>query len=270
MFREILHIHSFTLTSYGLMQAIAFIAGLVVLNILSKKEKIDKNRMYDMAIWVIMGGVLGGRLWFVIEYFHLYEHDILSIIKVWEGGMVFYGGLIGGILAGIIYLNRNHLDIEEIGDITVPAFALGIFFGRIGCFLNGCCYGKVSHTCGVSFPKNSPAYYEQMSSGAIPHNAVSSLPVIPTQLIESFSCLLIFFILLVLYRFKKFKGIIFYAFFILYGTERFLVDFLRYYSKEAMIFKILSLSQITSLLFVIVGIAMLFSSYKRKRRLNNS
>lgn len=265
MFREIIHIHSFTLTSYGLMMAIAFIAGIFVLYFMSKREKIDKDRMYDMAIWIIIGGIIGARIWFVVENFYVYQKDIISVIKIWEGGMVFYGGLVGGLTAGIIYLKRNHLDIEQVGDITVPALSIGIFIGRIGCFLNGCCYGKISHSCGVSFPKNSPAYYEQMSSGQIPHNAITSLPVIPTQLIESFSCLLIFFILLILYKFKRFKGMVFYSFFVMYGIERFFLDYLRYYSKEAMIFKIFSLSQITSLILIFSGLFMLFSSYKRNK-----
>ena len=265
MFREIFHVHSFTLTSYGLMQAVAFIAGIIVLFFMSKKEKIDKDRLYDMAIWIIIGGIAGARIWFVFENFYLYKNDILSVIKIWEGGMVFYGGLIGGFSAGIIYLRRNHLDIERVGDITVPAFSLGIFIGRIGCFLNGCCYGKISHSCGVSFPKNSPAYYEQMSSGIIPQNAVSSLPVIPTQLIESFSCLLIFAILLIMYKFKKFKGMVFYSFFVFYGIERFLLDYLRFYSKEAMIFKTFSLSQIMSILLVLSGSIMLVFSYRRNK-----
>ncbi|MDD3804365.1 MAG: prolipoprotein diacylglyceryl transferase [bacterium] len=265
MFREILHINGFVLTSYGVMQALAFLGGLVVLYFMSKREKIDKDRLFDMAIWIIIGGVLGARVWFVIENFRYYSHDIPSVIKIWEGGMVFYGGLIGGFSAGIIYLKRNHLDIEQVGDITVPAFALGIFIGRIGCFLNGCCYGKVSHSCGVSFPKDSPAYFEQMSQGMIPHNATTSLPVIPTQLIESFSCLVIFAILLLMYNKRKFKGEIFYSFFVFYGLERFLLDYLRHYSREAMILKVFSLSQITSLILIIAGGAMLFSSYKRNR-----
>ncbi|MGE3063015.1 MAG: prolipoprotein diacylglyceryl transferase [bacterium] len=265
MFREILHINGFTLTSYGLMQALAFAAGLIVLNIMSKKEKIDKDRLYDMAIWIIIGGIAGARIWFVAENFYVYKNDILAILKVWEGGMVFYGGFIGGFLAGLVYLKRNHLDIEQVGDITIPAFSLGIFIGRIGCFLNGCCYGKVSYSCGVSFPKDSPAYFEQMSSGAIPHNAPSSLPVIPTQLIESFSCLIIFVLLIYMYNRRKFKGEIFYSFFVLYGTERFLLDYLRFYSKEAMIFKIFSLSQVTSLILIISGFLMLLSSYKRNK-----
>jgi len=265
MFREILHIHTFVLTSYGLFQALAFVAGLIVLYFMSKRERIDKDRLYDMAIWIIIGGIIGARLWFVAENFYVYSRDLSAILKVWEGGMVFYGGLVGGFTAGIVYLKRNHLDVEQVGDITVPAFALGIFVGRIGCFLNGCCYGKISHSCGISFPKDSPAYYEQMSSGLIPHNAASSLPVIPTQLIESFSCLLIFGILLFLYSRRKFKGMVFYSFFVLYGAERFLLDFLRYYSREAMILKVFSLSQVTSLILIISGAVMLFSAYRRNR-----
>ncbi len=264
MHRVIFQFGNFTLYSYGLMQAIAFFSALIVINYLSKKSKISKDILFDLSVWIIVGGIIGGRLWFILENFNIYKDNLFSIFKIWEGGMVFYGGFFGGIIAGLIYIKRNKLDILKIGDIIMTAFPLGIFFGRIGCFLNGCCYGKISYRFGVKFPALHlpPPYYDQLEKGLIDRTATHSLPVIPTQLIESFYSLIIFFLLLFLYNKKRFfDGFIFYLFFILYGTERFFVDFLREYSKNALVFKFLSLSQITSILIVSVSFILLIKRF---------
>ncbi|MEO0281408.1 MAG: prolipoprotein diacylglyceryl transferase [candidate division WOR-3 bacterium] len=269
MHRIIFHFGNITLYSYGLMQAIGFLASLLVIFQLSKKSKISKDVLFDLSVWVIIGGIIGARIWFVVENFNIYKDEILSIIKIWEGGMVFYGGFFGGVIAGLIYIKRNHLDLLKVGDIFMTSFPLGIFFGRIGCFLNGCCYGKISETFGLRFPRENfpPPYQEQLEKGLIKPDVCCSLPVIPTQLVESFTMLIVFFILYYLYNRKKFfDGFIFYSFFIIYGIERFLVDFLREYSKNALVFKFFSLSQITSLLIILFSSILLFTTYKKSKK----
>jgi len=251
------------------MQSIAFIASLLVILYLSKRSKISKDVLFDLSVYIIIGGIVGARLWFVVENFNLYKEDLFSILKIWEGGMVFYGGLLGGVISGLFYIKRNKLDLFKVGDIITTAFPLGIFFGRIGCFLNGCCYGKISERFGVRFPRENfpPPYQEQLEKGLIKPTDCCSLPVIPTQLIESFSMLLLFFILFYLYnKRRKFDGMIFYLFFIIYGFERFFVDFLREYSKNALIFKIVSLSQITSIIIILLSSILLFIRYRNSNK----
>ncbi len=269
MHRIIFQFGNLTLYSYGLMQAIAFIASLIVIFHLSKRSKISKDVLFDLSVYIIIGGIIGARVWFVVENFNIYKEDLISILKIWEGGMVFYGGLLGGVISGLFYIKRNKLDLLKVGDIINTAFPLGIFFGRIGCFLNGCCYGKISYRFGLRFPRENfpPPYQEQLEKGIIKPTDCCSLPVIPTQLVESFSMLFVFFILFYLYNKKrKFDGMIFYLFFIIYGLERFFVDFLREYSKNALIFKIVSLSQVTSILIIIFSSIFLFITYKNSKK----
>lgn len=267
MYRIILSIGNFHLYSYGLMQAIAYVAGLIVAIRLARKSGIEQDRIADLAMWIIIGAVIGARAWFVIENFHFYKDNLLSIIKIWEGGMVFYGGLIGGFTAGLIYVRKNKIDVLKAGDIMFPGFALGISIGRIGCFLNGCCYGRISDHCSIAFPAKDypPPYYDQLTQGLIERTAHHSLPVIPTQLFASGAAFLIFGILLLLYKKKPFDGFIFFLFFVLYGIDRFLIDFLRYYSPDAMKLGVLSLSQYTSIVMFIFGAAMLFFFYRKSK-----
>lgn len=267
MYRILLSIGNFHLYSYGLMQAIAYVAGLFVAIRLAKKSGIEQDRIADLAMWIIIGAVIGARAWFVVENFQFYSSNILSIIKIWEGGMVFYGGLLGGFASGLIYVRKNRINVLKAGDIMFPGVALGISIGRIGCFLNGCCYGKLSDHCSMSFPAKDypPPYYDQLTQGLIDRTAHCSLPVIPTQLFASGAAMLIFIILLLLFRKKPFNGFIFFMFFILYGIDRFLLDFLRYYSENAMKFGILSLSQITSIIMILFGAGMMVFFYLKHR-----
>ena len=258
MHRIIFSIGNFHLYSYGLMMAIAFIVGLFVSVYISKKENIEKDIITDLAMWIIGGAIIGARLWFVIENFEYFNNDLLGIVRIWEGGMVFYGGFLGGVLGGIFYLKKHKLSIPLFADIMIPGFAIGISIGRIGCFLNGCCYGKVcnsGHFC-VEFPAKDfpPPYYDQLKSGLINPHATHSLPVIPTQLIASSIAFFIFLILFFIYKKKLFNGFILSIFLILYGLDRFFLDFLRYYSPDAMRFGFISLSQITSLFLIAFGV----------------
>jgi len=268
MHRILFQIGDFPIYTYGVMQGIAFIAAILVIYRLIKGENIERERILDLSVWAVTGGIIGARLWFVVENFYLYKPDFFSAFKIWEGGMVFYGGLLGGVLAGIIYLKKNRMSIPKIGDLMMPGFALAIFFGRIGCFLNGCCYGRIDYKWGIRFPSAHfpPPYYDQLKKGLIDNHAHSSLPVIPTQLISAFDAVLIFFTLLFLRKYKKFDGFIFYMFFVLYGTDRFFTDFLREYSSQAMILKVFSLSQFLSLLLILFGITMLTISFFQNRK----
>jgi len=101
MHRIIFHFGNLTLYSYGLMQAIAFIASLIVILHLSKRSKISKDVLFDLSVYIIIGGIIGARVWFVVENFNIYKEDLISILKIWEGGMVFYGGLLGGVISGL-------------------------------------------------------------------------------------------------------------------------------------------------------------------------
>ncbi len=155
--------------------------------------------------------------------------DCLRAFKFWYGGLTFYGGLGLAALVGIVYIRRRNQPLWEVGDLAGYAIPLGLVFGRIGCFLAGCCFGT---TCaappGVSFPRGSPAWKLHVDTGLIARTAERSLPVHPTQLYEAAACHLIFIWLYFYVRpRKRFSGQLFFLFCMSYAVARFAIEFLR-------------------------------------------
>jgi prolipoprotein diacylglyceryltransferase len=144
---------------YGAMMCLAFLSCLFVASWRAKKEGIDPNHMWDTAYWIIGFGLIGARITFMVQY----QMPITKFFFIWEGGLVFYGCLIGGAVGYIgayFHVIRKHrISTWKIADIVACCIPLGLAFGRIGCFLNGCCYGNVACTScpAVHFPLSSLA-----------------------------------------------------------------------------------------------------------------
>ncbi|MGB3480577.1 MAG: prolipoprotein diacylglyceryl transferase, partial [bacterium] len=143
---------------YGVMLVISFICAILYVRNAAKKFNISLIMIENLAFYVMVGVIIGGRLLYVIFHWYQYENDLLGIIRIWEGGMMFFGGFIGALIAGIIYLRKEKTPVLKVADIIAPAIALGTFFTRIGCFLNGCCFGKPSNLpWAVKFPPHCVA-----------------------------------------------------------------------------------------------------------------
>ena len=158
--------------------------------------------------------------------------DCLRAFKFWYGGLTFYGGIILALFAGLWYIRRFRLPLEKVLDIGGWAIALGLGFGRVGCLLAGCCFGKIcttAHWYCLVFPRGSPAWEHHVKDlHVLGPSAAHSLPVLPTQPMHSISNFLIFaFLYFYLRPRKKFDGQVFYAFLVLYSFTRFLIEFLR-------------------------------------------
>ncbi|OQX53216.1 MAG: prolipoprotein diacylglyceryl transferase [Candidatus Cloacimonas sp. 4484_209] len=268
MFRTLFHIGSFQIHSYGVMQAIAFFTAIYIAVLRGKREGIKSDTIFDLAIWILVSIVIGARIWYVIEHFNEYTSNPFDIFKVWQGGLVFYGGYIGAVIGGLLFLKKRKLSFTKIGDIMAPSFAIAISIGRIGCFLNGCCYGKISQRWGIPFPAREfpPPYADQLRHGLINQGATHSLPVIPTQLYSTLDNLVIFVILILLSRRKPFQGFLLWLFFALYGFHRFVIDFFRYYEGAAKALKIMTLSQAMSLCVIIVSVIALVILYRQHKK----
>ena len=190
--------------SYGLMLAVGFYAGwwLAARRATQQGEGPDahggKDLVGDLVLLSILFGVGGARiLWFVLDASP--KEPWWMIFKVWEGGLVFYGGLITAGIADAFYLWRRKVDLWKMADILAPAIAIGQAFGRLGCFLNGCCYGGVcteSFPLGLRFPalfsktgvpEGSPPFLDHLDHRWLTDAAGSSLPIHPTQLYASLS-----------------------------------------------------------------------------------
>jgi phosphatidylglycerol---prolipoprotein diacylglyceryl transferase len=234
MHRYLLKLGPLTVYSYGAMLALAFIIGTVLAAFRAQRCGVDKNKIVDLIFYILVSSLLGARIMFVALNWNYYAGHFPEIFQIWEGGLVFYGGLVLAFMVSVWFIQNNRLPLGKVLDILAPSVALGITIGRIGCFLNGCCWGKVSYKFGVVFPfkDNPPAYAEQVYEGLISKDAICSLPVIPTQLYESLACLIIFLFLLGLDRFKRFDGFLFWVFILFYSTFRFFIEYFRYYEPN--------------------------------------
>jgi len=154
--------------SYGLMMVVGFLAAVTLIRCLSRDITPDPQHITNAALYSLIAGVLGARLFFVIHHFHLFRGRLLSVFAIWKGGFELLGGVLLAITVIIIYLRRHNLPVRRYLDILAIGLMLALVFGRIGCFLNGCCFGKPTNLpWAVRFPYHSPlnihspAYYSQ-------------------------------------------------------------------------------------------------------------
>lgn len=240
----------FGIPSYGTMLVISFIVALFLVKRSAKKYAISPIIIENLAFWIMVGVIIGGRILYVL--FHLKEFsDFVSIFEIWNGGMMFFGGFIGAFLAGLLYVRKEGLDVLLLADIVSPAIALGEFFTRIGCFLNGCCFGRpTSLPWGVRFPPNSFADIAGLDC-----------PLHPTQLYSSLFGLLLFLFLQQMLNRGYRRGRVFSLFLIFYGGFRFGIDFIRYYEDLPNFI----INQAISLTVALIGVFLLLRTGKSVR-----
>jgi phosphatidylglycerol:prolipoprotein diacylglycerol transferase len=269
MYRYLLTIGDFQLPAYGVMAVIGYLVGMYFINKEAIRNEIQPLMIQSLSMWIIVGMLIGARIWYVLENWNQFAPAPLSIFKLWEGGMVFYGGFIGGFAGGMIFIKIAKLPLAKVMDIMAPGIAIAIGIGRIGCFLNGCCYGRITDSrIGVCFPSRwaPPAYWDHLQRGLIPEGASHSLPVIPTQLISALNLLIIFVILWKIRKKKVFNGFLFTLFIGLYGLHRFTIDFFRQYSGNALILKYLTLSQVLSIFMILTSVFVIILGYRRNKK----
>jgi len=255
---------------YGFFAALGFISGYFLLINRAGKYGLDKNIAGDIAFYSAVAGIIGARASYVIVNWDYYSKNLSEIYKIYNGGIIFYGGALAGLICGTIITRLKKINPLQMLDIAAPALALGHFFGRIGCFMFGCCHGRVcssSSFTGVIFPKYSPAYYRQIETGIINPGTTLPLPVIPTQLFES-AFLLILSLTLIFYdkKIKRFNGELFAVYLLLYSIFRFIIENFRGdYDHQFIYFGILTFSQLISLTLFVISIIILKCGNKKKK-----
>lgn len=208
-----------TLHSYGFLLAVAFLVGLFVVSRQARRAGLDASRVTDMAVWVLIAGLVGAKLLLVgvdWRYFTSNPGQLWSII---QSGGVFYGGLIGGALVAWWYARRHQLPGWQTADVLAPGVVAGQAIGRLGCFAAGCCWGKATALpWGVSFT-------DVYASRAV--GTPMDTPLHPSQLYESLATFLILAFLLWLAPRKSFHGQVALSYVALYSAARFALEFLR-------------------------------------------
>jgi phosphatidylglycerol:prolipoprotein diacylglycerol transferase len=218
MYPVLFKIGPVSIHAYGFMIALAFLGGILISLYYAKKEGIRGEIILDLAIYIIFAGIVGARLLYVAAQWDLYKDNLLEIIMVQKGGLIFLGGFILAVLVVVWYAATKGIPLLKLLDVLGPGTALGYSIARIGCFLNGCCFGLPTKVpWAVVFPP-----------GALAHSYFPGEPIHPTQLYSFASMLLAFIIVVMLYRHKKFDGYIFFWWIILYSIYRFLIEFMRF------------------------------------------
>jgi phosphatidylglycerol:prolipoprotein diacylglycerol transferase len=242
---------------YGLMLFFAFLASMNLAAWRARREKLDPEWIYDLALWLFIGGLAGARLFYVLQYWGVRIHSVLDIVKVWEGGIVLYGGVLGGTAGFLLYWSIRRFPFRPILDVVAPSLALAVAIGRLGCFLNGCCYGdRCSLPWAVSFPRFSPPWVAQRTAGLIQPGAPWSLPVHPTQLYSFIDGMILLFLLSAYYPLRRRDGEVMALLMVTYPITRALIEYLR--NDEAAQFAGLTISQLISLALLLAGIANWF------------
>ncbi len=159
---------------YGFMLLVGFVAGVTLAARQARRMGVNPDLIYSFAFWIFVAGILGARAFFVIQYREQFWREnvlamIGAVLNLTEGGLVVYGAFLGVMLAGTIYLVVHKLPVLAFADLIAPSLALGLAFGRVGCLLNGCCFGGLCDTpwLGVQFPPTSPVYERQLELGQL-------------------------------------------------------------------------------------------------------
>ncbi len=247
-----LKIESITLYGYGLMIALGVISAILVAYFRAKKHDLNQDMVLTLAIFALIFGFAGAKLLYVIVEFKSFINNPMLILS--GSGFVVYGGIISGVLAVIIYCRIKKVNFFEYFDLLVPSVSIAQAFGRIGCFLAGCCYGcETDSFIGITFTNSS-----------IAPNLVK---LVPTQLISSASNFAIAIILILLARRNTKPGRVGLLFLILYSVFRFIIEFFRNDFRGTIWF--MSTSQFISIIIFIVAIILFVMSTRASKEKEN-
>ena len=216
MDRVAFSIGSLVITWYGILVVTGFVLGLWTASRRCLRDRIAPELVADLGLWLMVGAIAGSRLWYVVAFWHeeFARRPLWEVLAIYHGGLVFYGGLIGASLATVFYARARAVPLWKLADTLAPSIALGQACGRVGCFLNGCCYGSAcTLPWAVHYADLAPA-----SPGTGVH---------PTQLYESGLDLLLYLTLAWHHRRKRFDGQTFALYLVAYGALRFAVEFFR-------------------------------------------
>ncbi len=248
MHRVLFTIFNFPVYTYGVMLVTGFITGILLTVRRNRSKSISSDDIMDFSLYLLLGGLVGARLVYVLLHFSEYAISPLSIINLREGGLAWHGALLGGLVAFLFFTRKRKLDFGELVDLCAPGIMLGLAVGRIGCFMNGCCLGDpTTLPWGVVFPEAGPIKRH------------------PTQLYELILDLLVVLFLIHHEKKKKFNGEIALLMLTSYSLVRFFVEFFRFSPPRI---AGLSLAQYLSLLMALVTV--LFVVRLRARSISSS
>lgn len=234
-----------TVHTYGFFLALGVLAAIFISRKEAVRLEVDPDKIMDACFYVVVAAIVGSRLFYVATNPSEFIANPLEIVKIWKGGLVFYGGFIGAVIVVLVYIRLYRLPVGKCADIAAVGIPLGHFFGRLGCFSAGCCYGKACHLpWAVTFrhPESLAPLY---------------VPLHPTQLYESFANLAVFALLYAFRKSKQYDGQLFWIYIAVYGINRSIIETFRADFRGGTFFNLLSVSQTIGLAFAAFSVFML-------------
>jgi len=237
----------FHIYAYGFFIVVGFVAATVfaVLKIRKSNIKISFENLTDLFFYTVLSAFLGSRILYVLINFDVFRQHPLRIFKLWEGGLVFYGGLIPAAVVAFWVMKWHRLPVWRLADLISPLIALGLSCGRMGCFLAGCCYGKETSLPWAIVFRNPDSL------------ARLNVPLHPTQLYDAANGFVLFFFLSWMEKRKTYDGQIFWLFLFLYSVTRFFIEMFRGDPRGFVFGDLLSTSQTIGILLAIFSLFML-------------
>lgn len=241
--------------TYGFFIAMGFLAAIFISKREARLAGEDPDKIADFIFWILVAAIVGSRIFYVIVYWKdFYPGRLVDMFKLWEGGLVFYGGFLGAVAVSVVYVKVTGLKFWKSSDILAPAIPFGHFLGRLGCFSAGCCHGReCSLPWAVTFTNSESL-------------APLDVPLHPTQLYSSLSNLLIFVFIINYKRYKRFDGQVFWTYVIIYAIARSILETFRGDFRGAQILGVFSTSQFVALVLSLVAMGMMAYLYKRSKQ----
>lgn len=259
MYPEIFRIGSFPINTYGVFLAISFLCAILVAVRLAQRDGLPREKIYDLSLWMLLAGLIGSKFLMLFTEPEYRQNPLLLIsLDFLRSGGVWYGGLLGAVLASYLLMKRYQLPWWKTADAFAPGIAIGNFFGRQGCFAAGCCWGK---------PTDLPWGVKFTELGHEITGVPTDVHLHPTQLYESFAMLLVFLFLVWLHKRKRFSGQVILAYALLYSIIRFAIEFVRD-DPRGDVFGLTTLTGLSTsqLISLVIGITALIVLIVRRRR----
>jgi len=258
--------------AYGVMLGTSLIVGWFLVVRFAKQDGIRTEDAGAIYMWTAIWSIIGSRLLYVLTNLSSFTSDPLEIIMIQNGGLVAYGGMIGGFLCSVYNCRKRKIPLLQWADVSAPSVVLGTGITRIGCLLFGCDFGaRTDLPWGIRFPgpnamapHGSPAWQRHVELYGLSRDTLQSLPVHPTQIYETIVGLTLFAVLMLLRRYRRFSGEVFVAWVIGYGILRPIIEVLRDDDQRGNVGP-LSTSQFIGMVSVVLGAALLAHLIKRYR-----
>jgi len=249
----LLEIGPLSIKTYGFLIAVGFMTGIFLASREAKRLGLNQQVILDMAFYIILGAIIGSRLFYVITHPEYFRGSLIDAFKVWEGGLTFYGGFIFAFGVAAFMIKKYRLPAFQTLDLFAPSLAVGIFFGRLGCFFAGCCYGKACDLpWAVTF--TNPQSLAELN-----------VPLHPVQLYAAAGSAVTFAVLMLWKKRKTFHGELALLWVMLYSSFRLFEELFRGGVRGDLVFNAYPASQVLALILLIAA-AALYPVLKKRNR----